>query len=431
MRLHGFLPSFGGFVGGFVGMILVSTPAQATRLESWHFDPSQNQLDFTVDSGVQPKVSLINHPTRLVIDLPDTHMGRRTLHQSLSGAIAEVRVAQTTSDTTRLVVELAAGYGLSREAVRVTGDSASHWQIKLSPVARSADGLGSDRLDNALVQQDVPVDLDSAGMLAGVVHLTNDLPQLRSQVQDLIDRYSFLRSGMFFVDLQTGGYLDINGEEVFSAASTIKLPILVAFLQDLDAGKVSLNETLMMREDLIASGSGTMQDEPVNSRFSAQETLDKMITISDNTATNMIIDRLGGIDRLNERFRSWGLQNTVMHDWLGDFSGTNTTSAKDLVRLLAMINQGHLISDSSRAQAMDLLHRTTTRTLLPAGLGAGATIADKTGDIGFLIGDAGIIETPSGRQYLAGIFVERPYDDVRGRDFIRLVSQQVYGYWNR
>ncbi|HEY9642296.1 MAG TPA: serine hydrolase [Coleofasciculaceae cyanobacterium] len=424
---------FRWFLLSCVSVFLLAPSAQATRLESWHFDPVQNQLDLTVDSQVQPKVALIQNPTRLLVDLPNTQSGQRTIHQPFGGAIAEVRVAQTTAQTTRLVVELSEGYSLQPDAVQVTGDSASHWRIKLTSIQPSSTQPSSTAAlkTNALLEEDIPINPGAASLFAGIIHLGEDMTPLRSQVQDLIDRYSFLHTGMFFIDLQTGNYLDLNGEETFSAASTIKLPILIAFFQDLDAGKISLNETLVMRDDLIASGSGTMQDEPVGTPFSVQETVDKMITISDNTATNMIIDRLGGIDRLNQRFQSWGLQNTVIRNWLGDFSGTNTTSAKDLVRLLALVNQNQLISASSRSQALDLLHRTTTRTLLPAGLGAGATIADKTGDIGFLIGDAGIIEMPSGRQYLAGIFVKRPYDDVRGRDFIRQVSQQVYQYLDR
>jgi beta-lactamase class A len=116
---------------------------------------------------------------------------------------------------------------------------------------------------------------------------------------------------------------------------------------------------------------------------------------------------------------------------LGDFKGTNTTSSKDMVRLLALLANEKLVSPSSRKLALDLLHRTVTRSLLPAGLGPGADIAHKTGDIGFLIGDAGLITTPSGKRYLAGIYVRRPYDDTRGRDFIRQVSGLVYNYLNQ
>lgn len=233
---------------------------------------------------------------------------------------------------------------------------------------------------------------------------------------------------MFFLDMETGNYLDINGDRIFPAASTIKLPILVAFFQDLDAGKVSLNETLVMRRSLITNGSGTMQYKKAGTKFTALETVTKMVTISDNTATNMIIDRLGGIAKLNQRFRSWGLKDTVIRHLLADLKGTNTTSSQDMVKLLALLAQKKLVSEPSRQQLLDILRRTTTKTLLPAGLGSGAVIANKTGDIGFLVGDAGIIDMPNGKRYLAAIFVRRPYKDPKVRSFVSQISRLVYNY---
>jgi beta-lactamase class A len=93
-----------------------------------------------------------------------------------------------------------------------------------------------------------------------------------------------------------------------------------------------------------------------------------------------------------------------------------------------MLSRDKLVSESSREQALELLRRTTTRTLLPSGLGPGAVIADKTGDIGFVVGDAGIIDMPNGKRYLAAIFVKRPYNDPIVRDFVRRISRIVYNY---
>lgn len=67
-------------------------------------------------------------------------------------------------------------------------------------------------------------------MFAGVVFLGQELPQLKSQINALMARYSFLKPGMFFVDLETGNYLNISGDKVFPAASTIKFPILIALV---------------------------------------------------------------------------------------------------------------------------------------------------------------------------------------------------------
>jgi beta-lactamase class A len=348
----------------------------------------------------------------------------------------------------------------------VRGDSDSHWLIKLSSIEKISvaeteklaiqDGDQSSQIpipitpnlpqerQALLLQTKTPFpDLKTinqlsppngltnpinGSMLAGVVALNSEIPQLKSQINTLINRYKFLNPGMFFVDLETGNYLNIGGNKVFPAASTIKFPILIALFEQVDAGNIKLNDILTMRRDLVASGSGDLQYRRVGIKLTVLQTINKMITISDNTATNMIIDRLGGSKKLNARFRSWGLENTVIRHLLGDFKGTNTTSPADLVKLSALLQYHKLISDGSRSLALDILDHCHNRKLLAAGLGSGAVIAHKTGDIGFVIGDAGIIEMPNGKRYLAGIFVRRPYNDTRGRDFIRQVSHLVYMY---
>jgi beta-lactamase class A len=413
-------------------ILLLSSPVKAARLQSWYFDPVQNQLDITTDSGVQPKAFLINNPTRLVIDLPGTtNLDDNTVRKTLGSAVREIRLGQVDSQTTRLVVELAPGYTVSPEKLLIQGDSSSHWIVKFSSIERAALSDSQVKvIDTKSEEEQIPVQIGNISTFAGVVPLGKELLQLNSQLKTLIARYSFLSPGMFFLDLDTGNYLDFNGEKIFPAASTIKFPILVALFEEVDAGRIKLNETLVLRRDLKAEaeGSGVLQYKPVGTRLSVLDTVTKMITISDNTATNMIIDRLGGKAKLNQRFRSWGLQNTVIRNLLGDFKGTNTTSPKDLVRLSALITNNKLLSDRSRSQALGIMRRVQNRRLLPAGLGKGAVIAHKTGTLGVLLGDAGIIELPSGKRYLAGILVKRPFGDTRARDFISQVSRLVYGY---
>ncbi len=414
-------------------VFLLSQPAKADSLDSWHFNAFSNQLDLTTDEAVQPKVQLLANPSRLIIDLPGINLGRPKITEKVNSVIQAIRVGQFDADTTRMVVELAPGYRLDPTKIKVRGASPTHWFVQLPTPERVIGNSLQPSSSTIAISQPFPTISVAAPtpQLTGVVRLNTEMLGLQSQVQALMSKYNFLQTGMFFLDLDTGNYLDIKGDRVFPAASTIKLPILVAFFQDLDAGKVRLDDTLVMRNDLITGGSGEIQDDPVGSRYSAREIVTKMITISDNTATNMIIDRLGGIKKLNERFRSWGLKDTRIRNWLADLSGTNTTSSKDMVQLLALLVNDKLVSASSKAKVLDILRHTTIKTLLPAGLGPGADIADKTGDIGFLIGDAGLITMPNGKRYLAGIFVKRPYDDTRGRDFIRQVSRLVYSYLNQ
>ncbi|AFY49283.1 beta-lactamase class A [Nostoc sp. PCC 7524] len=405
---------------GLLSSILVSFPANAARLQSWNFNPTKNQLSITTDSGVKPKAFLINNPTRLVIDLPQTKLNSSTARQNFGSGIQEIRVGKFDGQTTRIVVELAPGYTADPEKLVIKGDSASHWIVDLSAIERGIYQASSSE-DKVFIPIQ-PVNF------AGVVPLNREISQLDSQIKSLMARYRSLSPGMFFLDMETGEYLDINGEKIFPAASTIKFPILVALFQEIEAGRVRTNETLVMRRDLMTGGSGNMQYQKPGTKFNLLETANRMMIISDNTATNMIIDRLGGKNRLNERFRSWGLQNTVIRNLLGDFKGTNTTSAKDLVRLAALISNEKLLGSSGYTQVMNIMSRCKNRSLLPVGLGKGAAIAHKTGTLGRVLGDAGIIQTPSGKRYLAGILVARPFRDARARSFINQVSRLVYGY---
>jgi beta-lactamase class A len=409
-------------LASFLSTLLVGSTVKAATVANWHFDSNRNHLDFSTDEKVQPRVQLLANPTRLAIDLPGVTLGYPQVSQRIGTVTQQIQIGQFNANTTRIQITLAPGYTLDPELVKLQQESPNHWSVQLPQLVRMA--VTSPSIPPVVT----PPKVSNQNLFAGVVPLNSSMKALEPQIKALMNRYSFLQTGMFFLDLDTGNYLDIGGDRVFPAASTIKLPILIAFFQDLDAGKVRLDEKLTMRGDLVTNGSGVMQYERVGKKYTALETITKMVTISDNTATNMIIDRLGGAAKLNQRFRSWGLKDTVIRRLLADLRGTNTTSSQDMARVLALLVNNKLVSPSSKEQALDILRHTSIHTLLPAGLGKGAVIANKTGDIGFLIGDAGFVTMPNGKRYLAAIFVKRPYKDSRGRDFIRQVSQLVYNY---
>lgn len=400
--------------------ISLALPAQAAKFTGWQFNASRNQLDFGTDTGVQPKATLLDGPYRLVVDLPGTQMTEATIRKQYSGAVREIRIAQADDKHTRIVIELAPGYGIRPQNTIVRSDLPSRWSIKLRSIDRGVATASSGRVHPVTVS---PV------ILAGVVPFGSEMTVLKQKIGALVAKYDYLSPGMFFMEVDTGNYLNINGDKSFSAASTIKLPILMALFQEVDAGRVKLNETLTVKRDLIAAGSGELQYSP-GAKLSLWQTATKMIAISDNTATNMIINRLGGKNPLNSKFRSWGLRKTVIRRQLGDFAGLNTTSPTDLVRVSALIAKHQLISESSRQKVLDILNQTENRKLLPAGLGKGAAIAHKTGTLGRLIGDAGIVEMPNGKLYLAGIFVRRSFNDLRARNFVQQVSKLTYNYIN-
>ena len=122
--LRWLLPSLTSF-------LILTSAAEAARLQSWQFEADQNRLTFSTDSGVQPKAQLLSNPTRLVIDLPGTSLGGVTRQQAIGGAIQEIRVGQVDDQTARIVVELANGYTLDPQRVKFRGVSPSQWTVEL------------------------------------------------------------------------------------------------------------------------------------------------------------------------------------------------------------------------------------------------------------------------------------------------------------
>lgn len=137
MKTHWLLP--GTFVT--TSLLMVSSPAQAGKLQSWRFDANQNRLEINTQGPVQPQAQLVFNPTRLVIDLPGTDFGRPQLTQSVGGAIRSIRVGQFDPQTARIVVELSPGYSLDPKQVRFEGKTGSRWMVQLP--TPQAEGVAS------------------------------------------------------------------------------------------------------------------------------------------------------------------------------------------------------------------------------------------------------------------------------------------------
>ncbi len=275
---------------------------------------------------------------------------------------------------------------------------------------------------------------------------TAAIPKLHNRLQLINQKNNKLDASYLFID-DRGEHSEWGADRVLPAASTIKLPILIALFQDVDAQKVRLEEKLTIDKKSIASGSGDLQAQKPGTQVSILVAATKMITISDNTATNLIIARLGGKSALNQRFRNWGLNITAINQPLPDLEGTNVTTARELARsMMAVVgvgdslpsgtaspmeNRGKILSAASRSQMLSMMSRTTRNTMLPQGLGTGAKIAHKTGDIGSLIADVGSIELPTGKKYLAVVLVKRPYNDPAGPELVRKMSEVAYEHFQQ
>ena len=263
-----------------------------------------------------------------------------------------------------------------------------------------------------------------------LITVGEEIAPLKKQLTEIANRYPELDAGIVIADIDGKNFVNLEGTTTFTAASTIKIPILVAFFQDIDAKKIKLTQPLTITSNSIAGGSGDLQHQPVGKKYSALEVATKMMTISDNTATNMLIEELGGIEALNQRFAEWGLNATKISDRLPDTQGQNTTSPEDLSNLLLKIDRGKLVSLSSRDRILAIMKQTEKDTLLPQGLGRGAAIAHKTGTLRSLLADTGIVYAPSGQRYIASVLVKRTENDPQAQNLIQEVSRAAYQYFS-
>ena len=154
MRFHWLL-------SGFIGVFLFCSPARAGKIVSWEFESQDNNLVFTTDEGVQPEAQLLSNPTRLVIDLPGTTLGRETVKESYEGAIRGFRIGQPEPDTSRIVVELAPGYTIDSDDIKFNGISATEWEVELPEpqVSRINVAENSDAETLELPQVELPESL--------------------------------------------------------------------------------------------------------------------------------------------------------------------------------------------------------------------------------------------------------------------------------
>ena len=151
-----------------------------------------------------------------------------------------------------------------------------------------------------------------------------------------------------------------------------------------------------------------------------------MIQDSDNTSTNMIMAKLGGMDDINIGLRDWGISRTYVRTWLPDLKGTNKTTAKDMAKILYNLDNPGFLNINSREYIIDYMSHVKNDRLIQAGLGSGALFIHKTGDIGSMLGDAGIVYAQNGKKYIVVILAERPYNSPQGKDFIVKASSLIY-----
>lgn len=263
------------------------------------------------------------------------------------------------------------------------------------------------------------------------LHEGNELTDLESQIKNILPMYPTIHPSIFVWDYETGNYADINASEVFSAASIIKIPVLLQLFRSIESNQVSLYDEMPLTEYYRSGGSGNLQFKAANSTYTLDQLARVMITDSDNSATNMIMSKIGSMTDVNQGIREWGLKHTQVHNWLPDLEGTNFTTTRDLATMLYNIENPNFLSMESREKIFDYMGHVKNNRLIQAGLGQGASFLHKTGDIGKMLGDAGIVFAPNGKKYIVAILANRPYNSPAGKDFIVKTSEIIYNYMTK
>ena len=250
-----------------------------------------------------------------------------------------------------------------------------------------------------------------------------------------------LSAAGYLLVLDDGRYAELNPDRPLPAASSIKTPILLVALDRYDQGRLRWDEPLPLTKETRGGGAGWMASKPLGTPFPLHEAATEMIRVSDNSATNLLIKRLGGKEALNATFQGLGLGATVLRNWLPDLEGTNTSSARDLARAIALVDTGEKLGPRARDLFREILGTSRTNTLLPAGLlkgfnkeaadpdsellPLGIKVYNKTGDIGIAYADAALIQLPNGQRAVAAFMVKGPFNDPRSGDLIRAMAAEV------
>lgn len=260
------------------------------------------------------------------------------------------------------------------------------------------------------------------------LYKTDEMKSLEIALKDLSKKFPTIQPAITVWDFNTGKYIDINGSEIMPAASIIKIPVLINLFKSIESNALSIYDEMILTNYFKSSGSGNLQYHSNGKKLTIDQLARTMIVDSDNSATNMLMTKLGSMTAVNSALKQWGIKNTHVQTWLPDLKGTNYTTTNDIATMLFNLDNPSFLSINSREYIVDYMSHVKNDRLIPQGLGKGSSIIHKTGDIGTMLGDAGIVYTSEGQKYIVVIMAKRPYNSLLGKEFIQQASKMIYNY---
>jgi beta-lactamase class A len=245
--------------------------------------------------------------------------------------------------------------------------------------------------------------------------------------------------------LGTGESYYLNADEPMPTASLIKLAVMIEVYQQVAEGKVKLSDPLTLRQEDKVPGSGVLTEHfTPGLTFPLRDAVHLMIAVSDNTATNLVLDKIA-IGATAQRMEAWGFPNTKIH--AKSFRGSTTsvfpertkrfglgsTTAREMVEILARLNSGQLVNPDACTEMLELLRKCEDNAKFPRFLPENIRVAHKTGSVSDARTDAGILFLPSGPVALC-VLTDKNEDkrwviDNAGNLFCARVAKEVYDHF--
>jgi len=203
--------------------------------------------------------------------------------------------------------------------------------------------------------------------------------------------------------LVTGETIFHNADAVMPTASLIKLAIMAEVYAQVNEKKLKIDEMLTLTKEEMVQGSGILNDHfSPGAQFTLRDAVRLMIVYSDNTATNMVLDKTG-IKAVNERMAALAMQETRINAKV--FKGSTTsidpertkkfglgsTTARETLQLLELLHKGELVSKDACKAMLEHLKKCDDKEKFPRFLPKVVSVAHKTGSVSNVRTDAGIL----------------------------------------
>lgn len=230
--------------------------------------------------------------------------------------------------------------------------------------------------------------------------------ELAKQLQPLIDAHKG-DVGVAITHLPSGKSFAHRADAPMPTASLIKFPVMIATYQAIADGKLSLDQKVTLTEADRIPDYGTLTvDFSPGTTLSLHDAIRLMIVHSENTATNLVADRIG-LPATAKLMEELGYPNTKLHSKVSMRStsvfperskqfGLGSTTAAEMVELFTALHEGKLVSPTASKQMLEHLYQCADRSMCARDLPAGTKFAHKSGAVSAARTNAGIIDSPSG-----------------------------------